>query len=76
MKNSSPFPMKSKFVFLGSLVLLAAGIYVGGVQNLTEEQEQIELAMIIGGTVFVLLLVGIGINELMDLCSGARKCGR
>lgn len=42
MKNSSPFPMKSKFVFLGSLVLLAAGIYVGGVQNLTEEQEQIE----------------------------------
>jgi hypothetical protein len=42
MKNSSPFPMKSKFVFLGSLVLLAAGIYFGGVQNLTEEQEQIE----------------------------------
>lgn len=41
-----------------------------------KEQEQIELAMIIGGTVFVLLLVGIGINELMDLCSGARKCGR
>ena len=34
--------MKSKFVFLGSLVLLAVGIYVGGVQNLTEEQEQIE----------------------------------
>jgi hypothetical protein len=42
MKNPSPFPMKSKFVFLGSLVLLAVGIYVGGVQNLTEEQEQIE----------------------------------
>lgn len=42
MKNSSPFPMKSKFVFLGSLVLLASGIYFGGVQNLTEEQEQIE----------------------------------
>ena len=42
MKNSSPFPMKSKFVLLGSLVLLAAGIYVGGVQNLAEEQEQIE----------------------------------
>ena len=34
--------MKSKFVFLGSLVLLASGIYFGGVQNLTEEQEQIE----------------------------------
>ena len=42
MKNSSPFPMKSKLVLLGSLVLLAAGIYVGGVQNLVEEQEAIE----------------------------------
>ena len=34
--------MKSKLVLLGSLVLLASGIYFGGVQNLTEEQEQIE----------------------------------
>ena len=42
MKNSSPFPMKSKLVLLGSLLLLVAGIYFGGVQNLTEEQEQIE----------------------------------
>ena len=42
MKNSSPFPMKSKFVFLGSLVLLASGIYFGGVQNLAEEQKLIE----------------------------------
>ena len=42
MKNSSPFPMKSKFAFLGSLVLLASGIYFGGVQNLTKEQELIE----------------------------------
>lgn len=42
MKNSSPFPMKSKLVLLGSLVLLAAGIYLGGVQNLTEEQERIQ----------------------------------
>jgi hypothetical protein len=42
MKNSSPFPMKSKLVLLGSLVLLAVGIYFGGVQNLTEEQEQID----------------------------------
>lgn len=42
MKNSSPFPMKSKLVLLGSLVLLAAGIYFGGAQNLTEEQELIE----------------------------------
>ncbi len=42
MKNSSPFPMKSKLVLLGSLVLLASGIYFGGVQNLIEEQEAIE----------------------------------
>jgi len=41
-----------------------------------KEQEQLEMAMIIGGAAFVLLLVGIGINELMDLCNGARKCGR
>ena len=34
--------MKSKLVLLGSLVLLASGIYFGGVQNLTEEQEAIE----------------------------------
>lgn len=42
MKNSSPFPMKSKGVLVGSLMLLAAGIYFGGVQNLTKEQERIE----------------------------------
>lgn len=42
MKSASPFPMKSKFVLLGSLVLLAAGIYFGRVQILTEEQELIE----------------------------------
>lgn len=41
MKNSSPFPMKSKGVLVGSLMLLAAGIYFGGVQLLTEEQEVI-----------------------------------
>ena len=42
MKNSSPFPMKSKLVLVGSLVLLAAGIYFGGVQILSEKQEVIE----------------------------------
>ena len=42
MKNSSPFPMKSKLVLLCSLILLAAGVYFGGVQFLTEEQELIE----------------------------------
>lgn len=41
MKNSSPFPMKSKGVLVGFLMLLAAGIYFGGVQLLTEEQEVI-----------------------------------
>jgi hypothetical protein len=34
-----------------------------------------ELAMIIGGVAFVLLLVFIGINEMMSLCAGG-KCGR
>lgn len=42
MKSASPFPMKSKFILLGSLVLLAVGIYFGGVQNLTKEKELIE----------------------------------
>ena len=41
-----------------------------------KEQEQLEIVLIIGGSLFVLLLVGIGINELMELCNGARKCGR
>ena len=40
-----------------------------------KEQEMQELAMIIGGVAFVILLVGIGINEMMELCKGAR-CGR
>ncbi len=38
MKNLSPFPMKSKGVLVGSLMLLAAGIYFGGVQILTQEE--------------------------------------
>ena len=41
-----------------------------------EEQEQLELAIIIGGVAFVLLLVGIGINELMDFCQTTKRCGR
>ena len=40
-----------------------------------KEQEMQEWAMIIGGTAFVLLLVFIGINEMTELCKGAR-CGR
>jgi hypothetical protein len=40
------------------------------------EQEQLEMAMIIGGVAFVLLLVGIGINEMMDFCATTKRCGR
>jgi hypothetical protein len=40
-----------------------------------QEQEQLEMAIIIGGVAFVLLLVGIGINELMDFCNTTRRCG-
>ena len=40
-----------------------------------KEDEMQELAIIIGGVAFVLLLVGIGINELMDFCQTTRQCG-
>lgn len=40
-----------------------------------KEQEMQEWALLIGGITFVLLLVGIGINELMDVCKHTR-CGR
>lgn len=38
MKNSFPFPVKFIGVLLGSLMLLAAGIYFGGNQMLTKEE--------------------------------------
>ena len=41
-----------------------------------KEQEINELAMIIGGCAFVIFLVFIGINELMDFCQTTRRCGR
>ena len=41
-----------------------------------EEQEQMEMALLIGGIAFVLLLVGIGINEMMDFCQTTKRCGR
>ena len=41
-----------------------------------QEQEQLEMAMLIGGIAFVLLLIGIGVNELMDFCQTTRRCGR
>ena len=41
-----------------------------------KEQEMNELAMIIGGSFFVLFLVFIGIYELMDFCNTTQRCGR
>jgi conjugal transfer/entry exclusion protein len=41
-----------------------------------KEQEQMEMAALIGGIAFVLLLVGIGINELLDFCQTTKRCGR
>jgi hypothetical protein len=40
-----------------------------------KEAEMQELAIIIGGVAFVLLLVAIGINELMEFCATTRRCG-
>ena len=40
------------------------------------EQEQLEMAMLIGGIAFVLLLVGIGINEMIEFCATTKRCGR
>jgi hypothetical protein len=41
-----------------------------------KEAEMQELAIIIGGVAFVLFLVAIGINELMDFCATTKRCGR
>ena len=41
-----------------------------------KEEEMNELAIIIGGTFFVLFLVFIGIYELMDFCETTKRCGR
>ena len=41
-----------------------------------KEQEMNELAMIIGGCAFVLFLVFVGVNELMEFCAATRRCGR
>ena len=41
-----------------------------------EEEEMQQLAIIIGGVVFVCLLVFIGISELMDFCQTTKRCGR
>jgi len=39
-----------------------------------KEAEMNELAMIIGGCAFVLFLVAIGINELVEFCNTTRRC--
>lgn len=41
-----------------------------------QEQEQMEMAALIGGIIFIMLLVGIGINEMMDFCQTTKRCGR
>ena len=41
-----------------------------------KEQEMNELAMIIAGCAFVLFLVFVGVNELMDFCQTTKRCGR
>ena len=41
-----------------------------------KEDEMNELAMIIGGCAFVLFLVFVGVNELMEFCAATRRCGR
>ena len=40
-----------------------------------KEQEMQEWAMIIGGTFFVLFLIIVGVNEMMDFCATTRRCG-
>jgi hypothetical protein len=41
-----------------------------------KEQEMNELAMIIGGSFFVLFLVFVGIYELMEFCDTTKRCGK
>jgi hypothetical protein len=41
-----------------------------------KEQEMNELAIIIGGSFFVLFLVFVGIYELMEFCNTTKRCGR
>ena len=41
-----------------------------------KEQEQLEIGLAIGGIFFVLFLVFVGVNELMEFCASTRRCGR
>lgn len=40
-----------------------------------KEQEMTELALLIGGCAFVLFLVAIGVNEMIDFCHTTHRCG-
>jgi hypothetical protein len=40
-----------------------------------KEAEMNELAMIIAGCAFVLFLVFVGVNEMMDYCQQTKQCG-
>jgi len=40
-----------------------------------KEAEMQEWAIIIGGTFFVLFLIIVGINEMMDFCQTTHRCG-
>jgi hypothetical protein len=40
-----------------------------------KEEEMQQLAIISGGVAFVMFLVFVGINELMDFCNTTRRCG-
>jgi len=40
-----------------------------------KEQEMNEIAMAIGAVFFVLFLVFVGVNELMDFCQTTNRCG-
>ena len=40
-----------------------------------KEEELQEWAMIIGGVFFVLFLIVVGINELIDFCQATHRCG-
>jgi hypothetical protein len=41
-----------------------------------KEQEMNEIAIIIGGVFFVLFLVFVGVNELVNFCQTTQRCGR
>lgn len=41
-----------------------------------KEQDERELVMIISGCAFVLFLLFVGVNEMMDFCQTTHRCGR